>query len=575
MKNLLKYIKQYRLEAVLGPLFKLTEALFELFVPLVVAKIIDEGIANGSGSNGMIISNGLLMVALGVIGFICAIIAQYFAAKASVGFATNLRAALYRKISSFSYTDLDDIGTSTLMTRLTGDINQLQTGVNLTLRLLLRSPFIVFGAMIMAFTVDVKSALIFVASIPLLAVVVGAIMFITVPLYKKAQKLLDKISLSTRESLKGVRVIRAFGKEGSETEQFNGTNDTLTSVQLLAGRISALMNPLTYVIVNSAVIAIVLVGGKRVYSGNLTPGAVVALYNYMSQILVELIKLANMIMTLNKSVASATRINAVLSNEGFKEASTDCEYDFDGNAAVEFKSVCFRYSKAAEDSLSGIDLTVRKGEKIGIIGATGSGKSTLVNLITHFYGATSGAVAVNGRDVKTYSDKELRSIIGIVPQKSVLFKGSIRENLLLGGKAATDGELFSAIETAQAADTVKAKGGLDGMIEQNGRNLSGGQRQRLCIARALVGDPEILILDDSSSALDFATEAKLRHAINNLPFSPTVFTVTQRVSSIMGADRILVLDDGAVVGVGTHSELLRSCPVYADICASQLDKEEM
>lgn len=572
MKNLLKYIKQYRVEAILGPLFKLTEALFELFVPLVVAEIIDKGII-GEGDKGLVISHSILMIALGLIGFVCAVIAQYFAAKASVGFAANLRTALYDKVTASSYTDLDNIGTSTLITRMTGDVNQVQTGVNLALRLLLRSPFIVFGAMIMAFTVDTKSALIFVASIPLLAVIIAVIMRVTVPLYKNAQKKLDGISLTTRESLKGVRVIRAFRKENAETEQFSESNDGLTALQLFAGKISALMNPLTYIVVNTAVIAIIWVGGKRVYSGNLTPGAIVALYNYMSQILVELIKLANMIMTINKSLASASRIDAVLSDKGHTEKAPEENVILDADAAVEFKNVHFKYSSAGEESLTDISIAVKRGEKIGIIGATGSGKSTFVNLIPHFYGATEGTVAVNGRDVKTYSDRELRGIIGIVPQKSVLFKGSIRKNLLLGGKTADDASLMRAVEAAEAADTVKSKGGLDALIEQNGRNLSGGQRQRLCIARALVGEPEILILDDSSSALDFATEARLRKAIASLPFKPTVFTVSQRVSSVMNADRIIVLDDGRIAGLGTHGELLKSCEIYADICATQLGEE--
>lgn len=573
MKHLLKYIKQYRREAVLGPVFKLTEALFELFVPLVVADIIDNGI--GRGDRHLIYTHGLLMAVLGIIGFICAITAQYFAAKASVGFAANLRSALYRRVSASSYTELDGVGTSTLMTRMTGDVNQVQTGVNLTLRLLLRSPFIVFGAMIMAFIVDVKSALIFAAAIPVLAVTVTAIMRVTVPLYGKAQQRLDRLSLSTRESLKGVRVIRAFRKEQSVTEEFDSVNDSLTSVQLFAGKISALMNPLTYIAVNSAVIAIIWIGGRRVYSGNLTSGSVVALYNYMSQILVELIKLANMVMTLNRALASASRISDVLNGKRFTEDATEGEFSFDKSASVEFINVGFKYNGAAEESLSDITFKVKRGERIGIIGATGSGKSTLVNLIPHLYAATSGAVAVNGCDVKSCSDTELRRIMGIVPQKSVLFKGSIRENLLLGGKNATDDELIKAVNAAQAADTVAAKGGLDGKLQQNGRNLSGGQRQRLCIARALVGNPEILILDDSASALDFATEAKLRRSISALPHKPTVFTVSQRVSSVMGCDRIIVLDDGRAVGIGTHADLKASCPIYADICSAQLDKEEM
>ncbi len=573
MKNLLQYIKQYRKEAVLGPLFKLSEALLELFVPLVVANIIDNGI--GNGDKHLIYTNGLLMITLGLIGFAAAITAQYFAAKAAVGFAANLRTALYRKISDCRYTDLDKFGTSSLMTVMTSDVNQLQTGVNLALRLLLRSPFIVCGAMIMAFSVDAKAALIFVATIPLLSVIVAAVMKITVPLYKLAQQRLGKLSLSTRESLKGVRVIRAFRKEDDEKTAFNQTNDSLTAVQLSAGRISALMNPLTYIVVNAAVIAIIWVGGKRVYSGALSSGSVIALYNYMSQILVELIKLATMVMTINKSLASAQRINSVLTAENFCESKSDSTLSLDKSAAVEFKNVSFKYAGAAEESLSNINITVSRGEHIGIIGATGSGKTTFVGLIPHFYGATEGIVAVNGRDVKDYTDKELREKIGIVPQKSVLFKDTVRNNLLFGGKTATDQELLIAAAIAQASDTVAAKGGLDGEIEQNGRNLSGGQRQRLCIARALVGNPEILILDDSASALDFATEAALRKAISSLEHNPTVFTVSQRVSSVMGCDRIMVFDDGCVVGLGTHSELLENCPIYADICVSQLDKEEM
>lgn len=573
MKKLLKYIKQYRKEAILGPIFKLIEALFELFVPLVVAEIIDKGV--GEGNRQIIYTRGLLMVFLGIAGFVFAITAQYFAAKASVGFAANLRFALYRKVSSSSYTDLDRIGTSTLMTRMTGDVNQVQTGVNLTLRLLLRSPFIVFGAMIMAFTVDVKSAMIFVVAIPVLTVIVTVIMKMTVPIYKRAQNNLDSLSLLTRESLKGVRVIRAFRKENTETAQFNKINDEFTGFQLFAGKISALMNPLTYIIVNFSVIAIIWVGGNRVYTGNLTAGAIIALYNYMSQILVELIKLANMIMTLNKALASASRIENILSFENYVENAADEKFVPNKNAAVEFKNVSFKYADAAENSLSNVNISVKSGEHIGIIGATGSGKSTFVNLIPHLYGATDGTVAVKGRDVKNYPEKDLRKMVGIVPQKSVLFKGTIRENLLFGGKTADDKTLMKAVETAQAVDTVVSKGGLDGEIEQNGRNLSGGQRQRLCIARALVGGPQIIILDDSASALDFATEAALRKSISSLPYKPTVFTVSQRVSSVMNCDRIIVFDDGVVVGNGTHKELLDICPAYADICAFQLDREEI
>lgn len=571
MRELLVYMKKYRREAVLGPVFKLTEALLELFVPLVVADIIDKGI--GNADKGYVISRSVLMVVLGLIGFVCAVTAQYFAAKASTGFAAGLRHALFAKINSFTFTDIDRFGTSTLINRITGDVNQVQTGVNLTLRLLLRSPFIVFGAMIMAFTVDVTSALIFVCAIPLLSIIVISIMAVTVPLYKKVQQKLDKVLLKTREALKGVRVLRAFCKENDEKQQFAKSNGSLASAQLYVGRISALMNPLTYVVVNTAVIAIIWVGGKRVYNGVLTPGQIVALYNYMSQILIELVKLANMIITVNKSLASASRIENILSAENHQDIPT--ETGTDSNAYLEFKNVCFRYDGSGIDSLTDINFTAAKGEHIGIIGPTGSGKSTLVNLIPHFYGSTSGTVFLEGKDVKSYSDRELCSRIGMVLQKAALFKGTIRENLLLGGKAATDDELYEAITSAQANEVVKSKGGLDAAIEQNGRNLSGGQKQRLTIARALVGKPEILILDDSASALDFATEAALRKAIASLPYNPTVFTVSQRVSSVMHSDKIIVLEDGAIVGIGTHEELLKQCDVYAEICRSQLSEEDL
>ncbi len=573
MKNLLKYMKQYRIQAVLGPFSKLTEALFELFVPLVVADIIDRGIGNGDKS--FIITRGILMAILGIIGFTCALIAQYFAANASVGFAANLRSALFKKINSFNFTDLDKVGTSSLITRMTGDVNTVQTGVNLGLRLLLRSPFIVFGAMIMAFTVDTKSALIFLASIPILTVIVVVIMAITVPLYKKIQQKLDRVTLNTRESLKGVRVIRAYRQEQDTVDIFEQNNSELTALQKFVGRISALMNPLTYVVVNAAVILIIWIGGHRVYDGNMTQGQIVALYNYMTQILVELVKLANMIMTVNKALASGSRIQNVLSTENFVERTTDGKIVPDVGFALQFKNVGFTYCGAGEASLTNISFTAKHGQHIGIIGATGSGKSTLVNLIPHLYGATSGLVAINGRDVKNYPDEELRGLIGIVLQKSVLFKGTVRENLLLGGKTASDEQLWQALKDAQAKEIVENKGGLDAEIEQNGRNLSGGQRQRLCIARALVSNPQILILDDSASALDFKTEADLRHAISHLPQNPTVITVSQRVSSVMNADKIIVLDDGEAVGIGTHSELLETSDVYAEICRSQLEKEEM
>ena len=468
MKNLLKYMKRYRKEAILGPLFKLSEALFELFIPLVVADIIDKGIANGDRS--YIISRSILMVSLGIIGFICALIAQYFAAKTAVGVSCDLRSALYKKINIITFTDLDSIGTSTLITRLTGDINQVQTGVNLALRLLLRSPFIVFGAMIMAFTVDVKSALIFVAAIPVLTVIVVAVMYVTVPLYKKVQTKADKLTLNTRESLKGVRVIRAFRQENKEISEFEETNQSLTVLQRLVGKISALMNPLTYIVVNAAVIAIIYVGGQRVYNGTLTQGQIVALYNYMSQILVELVKLANMIMTVNKALASSSRIDAVLDRECFTDY-LQASVNITSNSAVEFKNVSFKYNGAGETSLNDLSFTAEKGQRIGIIGATGSGKSTLVNLIPAFYGATDGTVLVDGKDVKAYDSEALRRKIGIVPQKSVLFKGTVRDNLLLGGKQIADNELWSALKSAQAEETVTAKGGLDAEIEQNGRNL--------------------------------------------------------------------------------------------------------
>lgn len=563
-------MKKYRVHALMGPLFKLIEAMFELFVPLVVADIIDIGVTNGDKS--YIISRGLLMAGLGLIGFICAVTAQYFAAKASVGFAANLRHAVFQKIQDFKFTDIDKIGTSTLITRLTGDINQIQTGVNLALRLLLRSPFIVFGAMIMAFTVDVKTALVFAASIPVMAVIVVSIMLVTVPLYKAVQKKLDGVLKKTRETLLGVRVIRAFCKEDDEIKEFSEQNNTLTAAQKFVGKISALMNPLTYVVVNAAVIAIIWVGGKRVYNGDLSQGQVVALYNYMSQILVELIKMANMIITLNRSLASASRVESVINADISQDQATEGCIPSD-DAYVEFKNVSFKYAGAGADSLDGIDLKVKKGETIGIIGPTGSGKTTLVNLIPHFYAATGGAVFIDGKDVKEIPDNILRSKVGTVLQKAVLFKGTIRDNLLLGGKKATDEELDNALLAAQAYTVVESKGGLDAPVEQGGRNFSGGQKQRISIARTLVGDPEILILDDSSSALDFATEAALRKAIASLPYHPTVFTVSQRVSTVMHADRILVLEDGRAVGLGTHDELIVSCPLYAEICRSQLEKE--
>lgn len=570
MKKLFVYLKEYRKESILGPLFKLLEASFELIVPLVVASLIDRGLANG-GDKGHIVSMCLVLVALGLIGLICSVTAQYFAAKASVGFVKKLRHALFSHIQGFSYQTIDSVGTSTLITRMTSDMNQVQTGLNLTLRLLLRSPFVVFGAMIMAFFVDAKAALWFVVAIPALSVVVFGIMLISIPLYKKVQGHLDRVLGITRENLTGVRVIRAFGKEESEKAAFSENNAALTAMQKHVGRISALMNPVTYVIINLAVIFLIYTGALRVEAGIITQGAVVALYNYMSQILVELIKLANLIINITKSIACAKRIQTVLEiptgENGSDTAENESEY------RVEFKNVGLTYAGAGSESLSGITFTARAGETVGVIGGTGSGKTSLVNLIPRFYEATEGVVKLNGKDAKTLEPVALREKIGIVPQKALLFKGSIRENLKWGNENATDEELLAAVQTAQAADVLKAKGGLDGEIEQNGRNLSGGQRQRLTIARALVRKPEILILDDSSSALDFATDAALRKALRELDYKPTVFIVSQRTSSIQHADRIVVLDEGMAVGVGTHEELLESCEVYREIYDSQFKKE--
>ncbi|MDD6215076.1 MAG: ABC transporter ATP-binding protein [Firmicutes bacterium] len=571
MKKLLKYIKFYRKESILSPIFKLLEASFELFVPLVVAAIIDKGIAGGD--NDYIIRMSLLLVALAVIGLVCAITAQYYAAKASVGFVTGIRRDLFRHIQSLSFSDSDEMGTSTLITRMTSDVNQVQNGVNLTLRLLMRSPFVVFGAMIMAFTIDFKSALIFAAAIPLLLVVVFFIMLISIPLYKKVQQRLDGLLDMTRENLSGSRVIRAFCREREEISEFAQKNAEYVSTQSFVGRISALMNPLTYIIINFAVIAIIKVGAVRVDSGILTQGQVVALYNYMSQILVELIKLANLIINITKSVACGNRIQAIFDIKpsltggiGRDEEKTEI--------AVEFKNVSFYYKNSPEPSLKNISFTARRGETIGIIGGTGSGKSTLVNLIPRFYDATDGEVKVYGENVKNYTLEQIRKKVGIVPQKAVLFKGTIRENILWGDENAADSEIMQAIYAAQAKDIIEKKdSGLDAEVEQNGKNFSGGQRQRLTIARALVRKPDILILDDSSSALDFATDAALRQSIRTMDGSPTVFIVSQRASSIMNADKIIVLDNGEPVGIGTHGELLETCRVYKEIYDSQFKRE--
>lgn len=567
MKKLLVYLKDYIKESILGPLFKLLEALFELFVPLVIAAIIDTGIENGD--TGYIVKMCLVLVLLGFVGLAFSITAQYFAAKASVGFVSKIRHVLFGHIQSLSYSELDQIGTSTLITRMTSDMNQVQNGMNLALRLLLRSPFVVFGAMIMAFTIDVPSAMIFVYVTIVLLIVVFGIMLGSIPLYKKVQQKLDAVMTVTRENLTGVRVIRAFCKEDEETDDFINKNNELTASQKFVGKISALMNPVTYVIINLAIIRLIHTGAVRVEAGILTQGAVVALYNYMSQILVELIKLANLIINITKSIACGNRIQAVLDiKPDLESGNSSCN-----EGSVEFDHVNLRYKNAGADSLSGITFTAAKGETIGIIGGTGSGKSSLVNLIPRFYDAASGEVKVGGVNVKDMDVEQLREKIGVVPQKAVLFHGTIRENMQWGVTNASDDDIMEAIEAAQGLDVIKAKGGLECEIEQGGKNLSGGQRQRLTIARALVKKPEILILDDSASALDFATDAALRKSLRELDYHPTVFIVSQRTSSIQHADRIIVLDDGAAVGIGTHDELMKSCSVYQEIYNSQFKKE--
>ncbi|MDE7417025.1 MAG: ABC transporter ATP-binding protein/permease [Lachnospiraceae bacterium] len=567
MKSLLKYIKDYKKESILAPLFKMLEASFELMVPLVMASIIDRGIAHND--TVQIIKMGLILVLLAAVGLISAVTAQYFSAKAAVGFATKLRSALFAHIQSLSYTELDMIGTSTLITRMTSDVNQLQNGVNLTLRLLLRSPFIVFGAMIMAFTVDVKAALIFVVAIPLLSIVVFGIMIASIPLYKKVQTALDKILGRTRENLAGARVIRAFCNEESETTNFEQENEMLLNTQVFVGKISAAMNPVTYIIINIALVVLLWTGAVRVDNGIITQGAVVALVNYMSQILVELVKMANLIIQLTKALASAKRVEAVfgisssMSNGGIADVSASEE-------AISFDHVCLTYSGGGDESLTDIDFTVKKGETVGIIGGTGSGKTSVVNLIPRFYDATKGTVQINGRDIKDYEIETLRNAIGVVPQKAVLFKGTIRENLLWGNENASNEDIEDALRISQAKEFVDTKDGrLDFMIAQGGKNLSGGQKQRLTIARAIVRRPQILILDDSASALDFATDAKLRAAIKGMKNDMTVIIVSQRASSIQYADKIVVMDDGAVAGIGTHEELLAGNQIYQEIYYSQ------
>ena len=571
LKKLLVYMKEYKKESILGPLFKLLEATFELLVPLVMASVIDVGIHNRD--QNYIIRMCLLLVGLGVVGLICSITAQYFAAKASVGFAANLRRALFSHIQSLSFTEMDRVGGATLITRMTSDVNQVQNGVNLTLRLLLRSPFVVFGAMVMAFTVDWKAALVFAAVIPLLAAVVFGIMLWTMPRYKKVQAGLDRVLGITRENLTGVRVVRAFGREEAETRRFQESNRELTNLQVFVGRISSLMNPLTFVLINVAAAVLIWVGAVRVDAGFLTQGAVVALLNYMSQILVELIKMANLIINISKALACANRISNVLETESTLASPVSPKASGEERGTVVFENVSLTYAGAGAPSLTNLSFRAGPGETIGIIGGTGSGKSTVVNLIPRFYDVTEGRVLVDGVDVREYDVNVLRGKIGAVMQKAVLFTGTIRENLLWGREDAGEEELWQALETAQAREFVEQKPGkLEEAVSQGGKNLSGGQKQRLTIARALVRRPEILILDDSASALDFATDAKLRKAIREMPEAPTVFLVSQRASSLQYADQIIVLDDGEAVGIGTHSELLESCEVYREIYESQFQK---
>ncbi len=573
MRKLLAYLKDYKKESVLAPLFKMLEASFELFVPLVMAAIIDNGIANAD--QGYILRMCGILILLAVIGLTCSITAQFFAAKAAVGFATKLRHTLFAHLQSLSYTEYDTLGTSTMITRMTSDINQVQSGVNLVLRLFLRSPFIVFGAMIMAFTIDVKAALIFVVTIPLLAIVVFGIMLISIPLFRKVQAGLDDVLGITRENLTGSRVIRAFHKEQEEIEAFREKNRFLTGLQLYVGKISALMNPLTYVIINAAIAVLIWTGAIRVNSGIITQGEVVALVNYMSQILIELVKLANLIITVTKAVACGNRIADVMELHTTMEEGKVQTSEASQEYAVVFEHVSMRYQDGGAPAVSDISLKVRPGETIGIIGGTGSGKSTVVNLIPRFYDVSEGTVLVDGSNVRDYSFEKLRDKIGVVPQKAVLFKGTIRDNLQWGKKDATEEELMEALETAQAREFVRQKkGSLDAEIEQGGRNLSGGQKQRLTIARALVKKPEILILDDSASALDYATDAKLRHAIREMETRPAVFIVSQRAASILHADQILVLDEGRAVGLGNHETLLKSCEVYQEIYYSQFQKKQ-
>lgn len=572
MRKLLRFLKDYKKESILSPLFKLLEASFELFVPLVMAAIIDTGIGNKDG--GFILKMFGILILLALVGLTCSITAQYFAAKAAVGFATKVRHALFDHIQKLSYTEMDTAGTDTMITRMTSDINQAQSGVNMVLRLFLRSPFIVFGAMIMAFTIDVKAALIFVVTIPVLSVVVFGIMIITIPLFRRVQASLDKVLGVTRENLTGSRVIRAFNKEQEEIADFDESNERLTDVQLFVGKISALMNPLTYIIINVALVILIWTGAIQVNIGKISQGEVVALVNYMSQILVELVKLANLIITVTKAIACGNRVQSIFEMETSMVDGNGSKKE-DTGYTVEFRNVSMRYKGAGADTLTGIDFKAKPGDTIGIIGGTGSGKSSVVNLIPRFYDVTEGQVMVDGMDVREYKITDLRDKIGIVPQKAVLFAGTVRSNLAWGKEDATEEEMQQALSVAQAAEVVDKKDGkLDAEVEQGGKNFSGGQKQRLTIARALVKQPEILIMDDSSSALDYATDAKLRQAIHNMPNRPTVFIVSQRAASIMYADKIIVLDDGTVAGTGTHEELLKDCSVYQEIYYSQFKRTE-
>ena len=572
MSKLLKYLKKYKIESILAPFFKLIEVAFELIVPLIVSTIIDIGIENGD--KVYIIKRCLLLGLFGILGLCSTLVAQYFSAKASVGFASDIRHALFQHIGKLSYSQLDSLGAPTLITRLTGDINQVQTGTNLTLRLVLRSPFVVFGAVIMAFTVDVKSSLVFVVAVPALAAVVFAIMLVCIPMYRKVQQKLDGLLSKTRENLLGTRVVRAFCKEEEEIADFDAKNNALTEMQTAVGRISAFMNPATFVLINLAIIALIYVGAIRVDSGAISRGAVVALYNYMSQILVELIKLANLIISVTKAIACGNRIQSVLDIEPATVPGTVTEGDKKCEYSVEFDGACLSYN-GSEESLHNIDLKIPRGSTVGVIGSTGSGKSSLVNLIPRFYDVTGGCVLVDGVDVRDYDTKALRSKIGVVSQKKALFSGSVRDNIRFGKQDATDEEIWQALETAQAKQMIEEKSGqLDFVLEQEGKNLSGGQRQRMTIARALVRKPEVLILDDAASALDYATGAALNKALRNTDFAPTVITVSQRVAAIRNADTIVVLDEGEIVGIGTNDELLRSCEVYREIFDSQLEKED-